>query len=350
MKRDEIMNRENMPNKQISKRIEGVAGGVASLFGASTVVTQEYNEDFYLLPPDFVDLLNTPLTALNYPIDLEPAVVYDPNWQKFKYYRIPSADGDIVLLYMPDKLLADGRAAQNIGWMGYSWTDSSMGGNAKAMFFFSDSDSVADAFESVKRWFKSAGKIKEVGFFCEDFISRLISLDTEAVKLYIKSKLKLGGNFPTPVTMSQKESVKVFISYAHEDESMAESLIKQLKNLQRQKIISAWHDRKIVPSDDWAGEIDDHLDSAQIILLLISPDFMASDYCNDVEMVRAMEKHNSGEAKVVPVILRPVDWKGAPFSSLQALPKNADPITTWQSQDNAFLNVVQGIRKLLDEI
>lgn len=122
------------------------------------------------------------------------------------------------------------------------------------------------------------------------------------------------------------EGIEVFISYSHKDELLRDELERHSSILKRQKIISTWHDRKIGAGDDWKGQIDDHLDSAQIILLLISADFLASDYCYDIEMNRAIERHEFGEARVIPIILRPVDWKGAPFGKLQALPKNAEPV------------------------
>jgi hypothetical protein len=120
--------------------------------------------------------------------------------------------------------------------------------------------------------------------------------------------------------------------------------------MRRQGIIDSWHDRQIQPGSEWAGEIDAHLDSAQIILLLISADFLASDYCYDIELKRAMERHETGTACVIPIILKPVDWHGAPFGKLQALPKNAQAITTWSNPDEAFLNVAQGLRKAVAAI
>lgn len=115
-------------------------------------------------------------------------------------------------------------------------------------------------------------------------------------------------------------------------------------------MIAGWHDRRIAAGTEWAGEIDKHLNSALIILLLISPDFLSSDYCYDLEMKRAMERHERGEARVVPVILRPVYWGDAPFGKLQALPENAKAITTWSNRDEAFKDVAIGIKKVVEEI
>ncbi|MFO1433521.1 MAG: tetratricopeptide repeat protein [Candidatus Competibacteraceae bacterium] len=140
-------------------------------------------------------------------------------------------------------------------------------------------------------------------------------------------------------------SLQVFISYAHEDEKLREELEKHLSQLQRSGIITAWHDRLIGPGQEWEGQIDSHLESAQLVLLLISADFMHSDYCHDVEMKRAMARHNNGEARVVPIILRPVDWEGADFGKLQCLPKDGKAVTEWLNQDQAFKNIAEGIRK-----
>jgi hypothetical protein len=144
--------------------------------------------------------------------------------------------------------------------------------------------------------------------------------------------------------------IEVFFSYSHRDEALRDELAKHLSIMKRQGIIDAWHDRQITAGSEWAGEIDAHLNSAQVILLLISADFLASDYCYDIELKRAMERHEAGTARVIPIILKPVDWQGAPFGKLQALPKNAQAITTWSNQDEAFLNVAQGLRKAVAAI
>ena len=111
---------------------------------------------------------------------------------------------------------------------------------------------------------------------------------------------------------------EVFFSYAHEDEPLSRELVKHLGVLKRQGVIRDWHDRKITAGTEWKGQIDQHLNSAGVILLLVSPDFIASDYCYDIEMKRALERHDKGEARVIPVILRPVDgWHAAPFGKLR---------------------------------
>jgi tetratricopeptide (TPR) repeat protein len=145
--------------------------------------------------------------------------------------------------------------------------------------------------------------------------------------------------------------VEIFFCYAREDEEFRKGLEKQLRVLKRQGIITIWHDREINAGTEWEREIDKHLNSAQIILLLISPDFMDSDYCYGTEMRRAMERHERGEVVVIPIILRPVYFLGAPFGKLQALPTDQEPVTSksWASQDDAFFDVAEGIRKVVEE-
>lgn len=137
----------------------------------------------------------------------------------------------------------------------------------------------------------------------------------------------------------------MFCSYAHEDEGLRDDLEKHLSALKRTGVITSWHDRRIGPGREWTAKIDCHLNAAQIILLLVSADFLASDYCYDVEMRRAMERHREGAACVIPVILREVDWSDTPFAELQALPRDAKPVTSWANQDEAFADVARGIRQ-----
>lgn len=142
----------------------------------------------------------------------------------------------------------------------------------------------------------------------------------------------------------------IFYSYAHADETHREELEKHLSILRRQGIIADWHDRKILPGEDWERAISDNLESAEIILFLVSSDFLASDYCYDIEVKRAIERHESGEAVIIPVIVRPVDFTGAPFSGIQALPKDAKPVTTFNNPDEVWFEIAQGIRDICESI
>jgi tetratricopeptide (TPR) repeat protein len=147
-----------------------------------------------------------------------------------------------------------------------------------------------------------------------------------------------------------RRALKLFYSYAHEDEKLRDKLEKALALLRRQKYIESWHDRKITGGKEWAGQIDENLASADIVLLLISPDFMASDYCSEVELEAAMNRHARRLSRVVPILLRPTDWETSDIAKLNFLPTDAKPITTWPNEDEAFNNVVKGIRRIVDEL
>src|ERR1700678_2137418 len=142
---------------------------------------------------------------------------------------------------------------------------------------------------------------------------------------------------------ADRSSIRLFYSYSHRDERFREELEKHLSLLKRTGIISAWHDRKIAAGEDWAGKIDENPENSQLILLLISPDFIASRYCFDVEAKRALELHETGAAVVIPIILRPVDWQEAPFGKLRALPKDGKPVVKWKLRDAAFHDITNSI-------
>ena len=144
--------------------------------------------------------------------------------------------------------------------------------------------------------------------------------------------------------------LEVFFSYAHADEEWRDKPEKHLGSLKRQRRILTWHDRKILPGGEWAPEIGVHLSSADIILLLISSDFISSEYCWSVELKQAIRRHEAGDARVIPIIVRPVNWKKTPFARLQALPKDGKPVSTWSNIDEALLNVVEGIQKAVEDL
>src|SRR5579871_3252936 len=137
---------------------------------------------------------------------------------------------------------------------------------------------------------------------------------------------------------------RLFFSYSHKDEGFRDDLETHLAMLKRQGIIEPWHDRRIQAGDEWKGEISEQLEAADIILLLVSPYFLASEYCYDVEMQRALQRHESGSARVIPVILEPCDWKSAPFGKLQAATKDGRPISKYPNKHDGFLEVVHAIR------
>lgn len=154
----------------------------------------------------------------------------------------------------------------------------------------------------------------------------------------------------TAVNPRPPNPVSVFISYSHADEGLRRELDMHLSVLQQQGIVGSWHDRMIGAGAEWEGAINSQLDHARVILLLISANFLASPYCYDVEMKRALQRHEERDALVIPVILRAVALQGTPFSKLQALPKDAKPIMTWPDRDSAFVDVVEGLRIAIQDL
>ncbi len=145
---------------------------------------------------------------------------------------------------------------------------------------------------------------------------------------------------PQPTIEQSKKAINIYLCYAYDvykDKALIDELDKHLSSLERQGQIMIWSVRKVSAGKELLREIDNYLNSADIILLLVSVGFMSSDDSYRVQMQRAMERHKRGEARVIPVILKPVDWKEAPFGKLQPLPTNGKPITSWPNRDEAFL-------------
>lgn len=140
---------------------------------------------------------------------------------------------------------------------------------------------------------------------------------------------------------------EVFISYSHFDEDLRDELEVHLTGLKRQGIINTWHDRKITGGSVIDSEINAYISTADIILLLISPHFIASDYCYKTELSTALQKHQDGSATVLPVILKPCDWHDLPFGKLLAAPTDGKPIVKFQTLDDGFLEVVKAIKNII---
>src|SRR6266508_1736472 len=151
-------------------------------------------------------------------------------------------------------------------------------------------------------------------------------------------------------TKAEFKPLQVFISYSHRDEALRKELGKHLSALRRENVIGFWHDRMIGTGAEWRDEIDHHLEQAGVILPLVSPDFIASEYCYDIETKRALERHAAGEAVVIPVVLRPVDWLNTPLAELQSLPRDNRAVTLWENRDAAFVEIANGIRQAIYQL
>lgn len=143
---------------------------------------------------------------------------------------------------------------------------------------------------------------------------------------------------------------RLFFSYSHKDEDLRDQLEVHLATLKHQKIIESFHDRRIMAGADLGNEIDAALNEADIILALVSPDFIASNYCYSIEMARALERHRAGQASLIPVILRHCDWPNTPLAELRGTPRDNIPVMAWPDRDEALSDVARDIRRVAEEI
>jgi hypothetical protein len=148
------------------------------------------------------------------------------------------------------------------------------------------------------------------------------------------------ANPQRPIT---ERPIEIFFSYAHEDEALMDVVRLQLVVRERLGEIVKWHDRMIPAGNEWRTQIDDRIEQAHVILLFMSPHFLASRYCYEIEGEVALRRHREGTARVIPVVLRACDWTVTPFGELQGLPRDGIPITQWPDRDQASLDVARGI-------
>ena len=147
-----------------------------------------------------------------------------------------------------------------------------------------------------------------------------------------------------------EQEIKLFYCYAREDKTFRDKLQTQLSSLNHRYRLTHWSDRKIVPGENWEQAINKNLDTADVILLLISPYFIASEYCYGKEMQRALELHRQGTCRIIPILLRPAQWEETPLKDIQLLPTNAKPITSWANRDDAYHDIVKGINYALENL
>ena len=143
---------------------------------------------------------------------------------------------------------------------------------------------------------------------------------------------------------------KAFISYSHQDAAVVDRLLKHFAVLRREKHLAAWFDQKILAGGDIDEEVSRHLDECDLFLPLVSADFLSSNYCYDTEMKRAMERHEAGTMRIVPIIVEPCDWKASPLRRFKALPRDGVPISDWTNVNNAYLDIVTELRSLIEDL
>jgi hypothetical protein len=177
----------------------------------------------------------------------------------------------------------------------------------------------------------------------------------DRIKAELKNEKKIivGQGRGGTVALAKAPGVKglsVFISYSHVDEDLKNDLVKHLKPLERLGLIAEWHDRKLKAGTEWAPEISSKLKTADIILLLVSIDFINSDYCFDIELDEALKLHEEKKTRVIPVLARNCLWAQMPFAKLQALPTGAKALASWPNRDDAITDIANGIRLAAEEL
>lgn len=157
---------------------------------------------------------------------------------------------------------------------------------------------------------------------------------------------------PQNTEASPETCVEIFCSYSHArpDEALRAAFAKSMSVWVRKKIVRIWHDGRIAAGDNWALNIDEHLNSADIIVLLVSPDFLSSDFCYEKEMGRALERMQNNEALIVPIIVRECSWEETPIARIQALPEKGKPVTLWTNRDQAWKNVADSLARRTREV
>jgi hypothetical protein len=161
---------------------------------------------------------------------------------------------------------------------------------------------------------------------------------------------------PAATKSKPAKVIEIFISYVEDDEKLLEELREHLRVMQRQYReregydVRIWHSGEVLPGQDWKRNIEKHLLQAHIILLLVSVKFLNSEFCRSIQIQPALDRHNANEACVIPVILRPCDWKHEMFGHLQPLPAHGKPVIKWKPREDACLNMITGIRKAIDHL
>lgn len=146
----------------------------------------------------------------------------------------------------------------------------------------------------------------------------------------------------------KKEKLNIFISFAREDEEMKAMLDKHLIMLKRSNKIDVWTDQAILAGAEWDASIHQAIENADIILLLVSVDFNNSKYIWEKELAYAIEAHEAGKARVIPVILRKCEWHDMPYAKLQALPTAGKPVRSFADADEAYTQIAAGIRAVVN--
>lgn len=177
----------------------------------------------------------------------------------------------------------------------------------------------------------------------------VVELDVQQLLNGVEVEGERASGARTSRGIERTRAARIFVSYSHKDERQLNELKTHLSPLERQNLIDTWYDRRIVAGEEFGQKINENIESADIILLLISADFIASNYCYEIEMKRALERQEKKEASVVPVIIDYVNWKAVPeLSKLTAVPKDGKPVPKWPKKAAAWLDVSERVQAMLE--
>jgi len=146
-----------------------------------------------------------------------------------------------------------------------------------------------------------------------------------------------------------EKPISIFLSYAKEDKPFKDKLLKHLSSMIRRNQIDIWDDEQIAGGQNWKEEIESKLRTAQVAILLVSADFLASDFINDFEIPILLERGKKGEVSIVPMLIRPVYFQGSELSDFKGLPKSGKPISNWQNEDEAWISVVGDLVEIIEK-
>jgi hypothetical protein len=204
-----------------------------------------------------------------------------------------------------------------------------------------------DRHKVLRERLKTLAEIKDSIEFVDDQL--YATLQKEYVRDYIEGVVQSPAASESILAIASPK-LEVFFSYSSADNELCQQLLCHLSALKRQGSIHQWRNCQITAGQNRIEEIDRHLDSAHVILLLVSADFIESDHCFSIELKKAMERHEVGKARVIPIVLREVDYCGMPFERLDPLPQNRLPVTSWKNQDEAFTDIAKGVRIAVEEM
>jgi Tfp pilus assembly protein PilF len=188
---------------------------------------------------------------------------------------------------------------------------------------------------------------KQTCTFCGQQLPQQARFCSNCGSVLPSTPTRINPPFASELRSQEISSVHIFFSYARQDQALRDKLEDHLSNLKYRGLITTWHAREISAGEEHLQQIEIHLNGAHLILLLISASFMASEYCYSQEMKRALERHARGEARVVPILLRPVLFSDAPFARLELLPANKKPVTSWRDRERAFVDIALAIERLV---